>query len=349
MKIVIIGLSLSSSWGNGHATTYRSLIKGLEQRGHGVTFFERSEYWYEDNRDLEECSSLRFYTSAAQMLEERQSELSGAELIIIGSYVRDAELLIKECRRRFPAVLAFYDIDTPVTIGRLREDCCAYLRLDQLPLFDLYFSFSGGPVLDELRKLGAKRPLPLYCSVDPEVHARADVPVKIDLGYLGTWSADRQAGFDRMLLGPAADWRDGRFAVAGPQYPDTGDWPRNVRHVTHLAPREHADFYSSQRFTLNLTRADMRRMGFSPSVRLFEAASCGTPVISDDWEGLDEFFRPGTEILTADSTREVLELVKDMPDSDRAAIAAAASKRVLESHTGARRAAELEAALEQWT
>lgn len=342
MKIAIIGLSVSSSWGNGHATTYRSLIKGLQRRGHEVLFYERQEPWYADNRDLPDCEWLHFYDSAAAVLSRHRSDFAAADAIIIGSYVRESSKLIRELRRFAPGLLAFYDIDTPVTIARLREDRCEYLDREQLPEFDLYLSFSGGTVLDELKALGARNPVPLYCSVDPDLHAPREVPNGIDLGYLGTWSEDRHDSVRMLLLEPAARWSEGRFAIAGPQYPDAAEWPGNVRHVAHLSPNEHADFYCSQRFTLNVTRANMRRMGYSPSVRLFEAACCGTPVISDYWTGLDDFFRVGSEILVAESGDEVLGFVQEMSDSDRGALAHAARERVLSSHTGLTRAAELE-------
>ena len=342
VKIAIIGLSVSSSWGNGHATTYRSLIKGLKERGHDVLFFEREEPWYAENRDLPGSEWLHFYDSAASLLGEHRAEFRAADAIIIGSYVRESLLLTRELRRCATGLLAFYDIDTPVTIAGLREDCCEYLAREQLPEFDLYLSFSGGTVLDELKALGARNPVPLYCSVDPDLHGPREVPNGIDLGYLGTWSQDRHDSVKQLLLEPAARWSKGRFAIAGPQYPDADEWPGNVRHVPHLAPGDHAGFYCSQRFTLNVTRANMRRMGWSPSVRLFEAACCGTPVISDYWAGLDEFFRIGEEILVAASGDEVLDFVKEMSDGDRAALARAARKRVLSSHTGLTRAAELE-------
>lgn len=342
MRIAIIGLSLSSSWGNGHATTYRSLIKGLQRRGHEVTFFERTESWYAAHRDLARCSYLHFYGTAAELLYRWQQELNRADLVLIGSYVLECSVLTRELKRSSDAVLAFYDIDTPVTIAQVRNDRCAYLDRDVLPEFDIYLSFSGGSVLEELHALGARRPVAFYCSVDPEVHEPVRVAASIDLGYLGTWSKDHQASLNELLLCPAQRWNDGRFAVAGPQYPDSDEWPRNVHHVSHLPPQQHSGFYCSQRFTLNLTRADMRRMGWSPSVRLFEAACCGTPIISDDWPGLDSVFRCGEEILIAHDADDVLEYVREMDEDDRAAIGTAARARVLASHTGEQRAAELE-------
>ena len=341
MKFSIVGLSLSSSWGNGHATTYRSLVKALRRRGHEVDFFERAEPWYGAHRDLPPCETLHFYTSIDELLHERRCSLTSSDLIIVGSFVKETEKLVKALRHGPEAPLAFYDLDAPATVAHLRHDGCEYLQRDLLPLFDLYLSASGGAVLDELRDLGANRPLPLYCSVDPEVHGPTDVPQTVDLGYIGKYSPDRQANMDELLLQPAATWSEGQFEVAGP-YPDTGQWPSNVRHVRHVPPGEHASFYCSQRFTLNLTRSGARQCGHSPSVRLFEAACCGTPVISDYWDGLDVIFDVGEEILTAEEGMDVLRHVRQIPEDERTAIGEAARRRVLKEHTGEQRAVELE-------
>lgn len=347
MKVAIVGLSLSSSWGNGHATTYRSLVNAFRERGHETLFFEREEPWYAAHRDLPEDDALHFYATTSQLLDERKDALHGADLVILGSYVRGTSAIVRALKgsaqgRRMQGLLAFYDIDTPVTIAALRDDRCEYLERSLIPQFDLYLSFSGGAVLDELRALGARRPRPLYCSADPQLHAPVALEPNVDLGYLGTYSPDRHPVLTELLLEPARSWRAGRFTVGGAQYPDARTWPGNVSHVAHLPPGEHATFYCSQRFTLNVTRADMRRMGHSPSVRLFEAACCGTPVISDSWNGIDAFFEPGEEILLAGTRADVLRYVRGMPEDERAALAAAARQRVLAEHTGERRIAELE-------
>jgi spore maturation protein CgeB len=182
----------------------------------------------------------------------------------------------------------------------------------------------------------------LYCSVDSTLYYPEPGAVRWDLGYMGTYSDDRQPALTELLLAPARHWPDGRFAVAGPQYPESIRWPRNVRRIQHLPPAKHRAFYNAQRFTLNLTRADMVAAGYSPSVRLFEAAACGTPIISDAWEGLETLFRPGREILIARSAAEVLGWVRDLPASERLRIGERARKRVLAEHTSAHRAAELE-------
>ena len=182
----------------------------------------------------------------------------------------------------------------------------------------------------------------LYCSVDAEAYRPVDAPKTWDLSYLGTYSADRQPTLERLLIEPARRAPDLRFVVAGPQYPAHIAWPANVERLDHVPPSGHADFYSSCRYTLNVTRADMIAAGWSPSVRLFEAAACATPIVSDWWAGLDSVLEPGREILVAESGDDVLRALRDLPEADRRALGAAARARVLAHHTAAHRAAEFE-------
>ena len=233
-------------------------------------------------------------------------------------------------------------IDTPVTLDRLEKGDAGYITPDLIPRYDAYFSFTGGQTLQLLEsRWGARRARALYCSVDPTAFPQARVRTKWDLGYLGTYSADRQPSLDELLLAPASQWWQGRFAVAGPQYPDEIQWPPNVERTIHLSPAEHAAFYGSQRFTLNITRETMKRAGYSPSVRLFEAGACGVPVISDWWEGLDATLRIGEEVLVAENAESTLRYLRDFPESRRLQIAEAARARVLTEHTSAVRAAQL--------
>jgi spore maturation protein CgeB len=197
-------------------------------------------------------------------------------------------------------------------------------------------------VLDRIeRGYGSPCARPLYCSVDPSIYFPESVVQQWDLGYMGTWSNDRQPMLERLLSDTARRWGGGRFVVAGPQYPANVHWPANVQRIEHLPPEDHRAFYCSQRFTLNVTRAAMIDAGYAPSVRLFEAAACGTPIISDTWDGLDTLFEPGTEILLPRSSREVLEYLVDMRERDRRAIGERARARVLQEHTAAHRAREL--------
>jgi spore maturation protein CgeB len=240
-------------------------------------------------------------------------------------------------------VTAFYDIDTPVTLAAVSRGTCSYLEARQVSRFDLYLSFTGGPTLNRIeRELGAPAARALYCSFDPSMYFPEDMAAVWDLGYLGTYSEDRQPTLDALLLEPARQWADGRFIVAGPQYPEDLIWPANVDREIHIAPAGHRAFYGAQRFTLNVTRADMVRAGWSPSVRLFEAAACGVPIVSDWSAGLESFLTPGHEIFISRSPQETLHLVRTLPEGERRLVGARARARVMQHHTAAHRAAELE-------
>jgi spore maturation protein CgeB len=345
LDIVIIGLSITSSWGNGHATTYRALAKGLAARGNRVKFLERDVPWYRNNRDLADQSycATKLYRSTKQLVKTFGAQIAAADLVILGSYVQDGTALATWITSHARGVTAFYDIDTPVTLKGLEQGTINYIAAAQIPHFDLYLSFTGGPILDLIETVhGSPRARPLYCGVDPETHRPLDVPRTWELGYLGTYSADRQAAVQRLLIEPALAMPDLSFVVAGPQYPRDITWPPNVQRIAHLAPDAHPGFYCGQRYTLNMSRAAMISVGHSPSVRLFEAAACGTPIITDRWAGIETFFSANTEILIADTTEHVVALLRELPEERRHEIAVAAQRRVLTSHTGESRAKTLE-------
>jgi spore maturation protein CgeB len=283
------------------------------------------------------------YRDLRELNQRFTAEIAEADLVIVGSYVPEGVEVGEWVTRTALGATAFYDIDTPVTLAKLARGDEEYLTAALIPQYDLYLSFTGGPILDRLeQEYGAQMARPLYCSVDPVLYHRDSSVIRWDLGYMGTYSEDRQPALDRLLLEPAKSWDRGRFVVAGPQYPRSIRWPRNVRRIEHLPPAKHRRFYNAQRFTLNLTRADMIAAGFSPSVRLFEAAACGTPILSDYWEGLDTLFVPGREIVITKSARDVIEAVRDISESDRLAMGSRAREHVLSEHTAAHRAAELE-------
>jgi len=345
MNIVILGLSITSSWGNGHATTYRGLVRELTANGHDVLFLERDAEWYAQNRDLPEppYGMTRLYHGLAQLKHRYSRHVREADLVIVGSYVPDGVTVCEWVTETAEGLTAFYDIDTPVTLAKLANGDFHYLSPHLIPRFDLYLSFTGGPTLRRIeKKYGAQMARALYCSFDPEQYYPERRAAKWDLGYLGTYSDDRQPAVDRLLIEVAKRRGKGRFIVAGPQYPEAIRWPRNVKRVTHLPPSEHRKFYNAQRFALNVTREQMIRAGWSPSVRLFEAAACGVPIISDRWSGLDELFAIGDEILIADTTDDVLSFLHDLGEDERRAIGTRARQRVLRNHTAAHRARELE-------
>ncbi len=344
LNLVILGLSLSSSWGNGHATTYRGLIRALAARGHRVLFLEREQPWYAGNRDLPnpDFCRLEFYESVAGLSRWR-AEIGAADAVMVGSYVPDGIEVGRLVQEQARGIRLFYDIDTPVTLARLAEGTCDYLSPTVIRGYDVYLSFSAGPALHTLvARYGVPLAVPFYCSVDPDLYRPVRRARRYDLSYLGTFSEDRQPGLERLLLEVARRLPEQRFIVAGSQYPDNIRWPENVWYIEHVPPAEHAAFYRTSRFTLNLTRGDMTRLGFSPSVRLFEAAACGTPIISDVWEGLDGLLAPEREIALARTTDDVVAVLTRWPERRRLAVARRARARILAEHTAAHRARELE-------
>ncbi len=344
MDIVVLGLTITSSWGNGHATTYRALLQALSRRGHHVTFLERDMPWYRDNRDLPNpsfCDTV-LYPNLGRLRRDHTSTIRRADIVVVGSYVpQGAEVGHWVCGN--VSLPVFYDIDTPVTLRKLRTADYEYLHPDLIPNYQIYFSFTGGPTLQHLeQEYGSPCARALYCSVDPSLYYPEAIGPQYDLGYMGTYSSDRQPALRKLLIKPAQQWSAGRFVVAGPQYPVSIRWPANVQRIEHLPPAEHRRFYTGQRFTLNITRADMRAAGYSPSVRLFEAAACGTAIISDAWPGLETLFDPRQEILVGHSAEQILAYLRDLSEDRRKSIAQRARRRILSSHTADHRAQEFE-------
>jgi spore maturation protein CgeB len=348
LRLVILGLSITSSWGNGHATTYRGLVRELTARGHSVLFLERDVPWYAAARDLPDppYGRTELYRSMEDLTTRFKDEITTADAVIVGSYVPEGVPVGEWVTSHARGVTAFYDIDTPVTLARLERNELEYLSPALIPRYDLYLSFTGGPTLRRLeQEFGSPRARALYCSVDPALYFPEACEPRWDLGYLGTYSVDRQPPLDRLMLAAARRWPEGRMVVAGPQYPGSIAWPANVSRIEHLSPAEHRAFYNQQRFTLNITRMDMVKAGYSPSVRLFEAAACGTPIISDPWEGLETVLEIGSEILISRGTEDTLRHLREISEEERRAISERARARILREHTAAHRAAELEGQL----
>lgn len=351
MKITIFGLAITSSWGNGHATTFRALASALHERGHKIVFFEKQAEWYSSNRDLPEppyCEVV-IYEDWEEVRGRARRECDDSTLAIVGSYFPDGIAAMDMVAASSAEVKAFYDIDTPVTVARLREArSTEYLRAEQLAGLDLYLSFTGGPLLRELeQEFGVRQALPLYCSFDPAVYRKRKVNPRFacDLSYMGTFAPDRQPKIEALLCEPARILPASQMIVAGPMYPKEIAWPANVERIMHLEPKYHPEFYSSSRAVLNATRREMVLAGHSPSVRLFEAAACAAPIFSDNWPGLDQFFEPGKEILLPVNGEEVARLLRELDDAELTCIGEAAQARVMEQHSNRARAIELEKAV----
>jgi len=348
VKIVVYGLTITSSWGNGHATTYRSLCKALARRGHQIHFVEKDVEWYRSNRDLPEPTFCSVHLYEDWTLDRRSllQLATDADVVVIGSYFPDGIDAARELVEKQICPIFFYDIDTPITLAQLRaRRCTDYLEAALIPHFAAYLSFTGGPALHELEQIfGSPRAVAFFCSVDPDLYhpSTPRTEFRCDLSYLGTYAPDRQPKLSALLDDVAASVPQMQFLVAGPQYPEDLTWRPNVGRLIHVSPPDHPAFYSSSRFTLNLTRDDMAAAGYSPSVRLFEASACGATILSDTWPGLEQFLTPGSEILLPAHTAEVATILQDMSEAEARGIGMRARERILSQHTAEHRAAEFE-------
>jgi spore maturation protein CgeB len=343
MKIVIFGLTVSSSWGNGHATLWRGLLRALHQEGHEIHFFEKDAPYYARWRDATsfEYAHLHLYAQWEENLRDAKAALAGADVGVVTSYCPDGvgacDLVLSSNLPRS----VFYDMDTPVTLARLdRGEQVEYIPSAGLASFDLVLSYTGGQALTLLReRLRARCAATLYGWVDPEIHHRVQASpwYEADLSYLGTYAEDRQTALEELFFAPARRLPGKKFVIGGAKYPNPETWPQNIRHYHHVGPPEHCAFYSSSPLTLNVTRASMAAMGYCPSGRFFEATAAGTAVLSDWWEGLDTFFEPGEEILIASSAGDAIAALAKNPEELRR-IGARAKRRTLDCHTAEIRA-----------
>jgi spore maturation protein CgeB len=353
MNITIFGLSISSSWGNGHATIWRGLVRSLIEKKHKVTFFEKNVPYYEQNRDFWGIDGLNLiiYNSWPQIEMTAASILNKADISIITSYCPDAILASDLVLCREVPLSIFYDLDAAVTIDGIENgERPFYIGKRLLKDYDIVLSYTGGVTIEKMQKLlAAKEVFPLYGCVDPLAH-RPVMPsknYKSDLSYLGTFAADRQEKLNTFFINPAKRIPNQRFLLGGSQYPEGIQWNDNISFISHVPPSEHSSFYCSSKFTLNITRHAMANMGFSPSGRIFEASACGVPVISDEWMGIERFFTPKEEIIIVRDTQDVIETLH-MPESERLAIAGKAYLRVIREHTAANRIEQFEKIVNQF-
>jgi spore maturation protein CgeB len=351
LKITIFGLTLSSSWGNGHATPYRAILRALKRQRHEVTFYEKDVDYYRRHRDLVSADfcKLVLYPDWEQIRAAAIREAAESDAVIVGSYCSDGQRISDEVLALERPVRVFYDLDTPVTLGKLANGGAEYICRDQMPEFDLYLSFTGGQILQRLeRDYGVQRAVAIYGCVDPDVHRRSEPrrDFECDLNYMGTYAADRQHKVDTLFVEPARRALNRSFILAGSLYPWDWKWPDNVRRFEHVSPAEHPAMYSSCRVTLNITRDEMARSGYCPSGRFFEAAACGTPVLTDWFDGLDTFFDPGDQILIVNNSDDVIAALR-MDAHDLSRLAARACERTLAEHTGENRARELVRAIQE--
>jgi spore maturation protein CgeB len=319
--------------------------------GHTVHFFEKDVPYYSSRRDFENCDycTLTLYPDWDQVRQFALQTANESDVVIAASYLPEGQRICDELLALARPLRVFYDLDTPITLKNMKNGGVEYLRSSQIPAFDLVLSFTGGNVLQKLEKVyGARMARPLYGCVDPDVYAKvkANAEFVCDLSYMGTFAPDRQSKVDELFLEPARRHPARKFLLAGPLYPAHWQWPENIQKIDHVAPEAHPQFYSSSRITLNITREEMARNGWCPSGRFFEAAACGTPLITDCWEGLDQFFdlqRDLRVVTTADDVEDALNL----PDGELCALAEHARERTLAEHSGQMRAEQLLQYLEE--
>jgi spore maturation protein CgeB len=351
VKITIFGLTITSSWGNGHATPYRAILRALHRMGHEIHFFEKDVPYYSARRDFDDCDycKITLYSDWQQVRKQALNQARESDVVLTASYLPEGSRINDEILEQTRPLHVFYDLDTPVTLNALAHGPVDYLRADQLTAFDLVLSFTGGPIMAELeQKYGVRAARPLFGCVDPDDYRRGPTSARFtcDLSYMGTYAEDRQAKVDELFLEPARRLPDKQFVLAGALYPWAWQWPENVRRIEHVFPHDHPKFYASSRVTLNITRAEMARWGWCPSGRFFEAAACSTPLVTDAWPGLDSFFDTEREVSVVASASDV-EQALARPAGELEEMAARARKRTLEEHTGAVRARQLVAYLEE--
>jgi spore maturation protein CgeB len=351
VKITVFGLTISSSWGNGHATPTRAIFRALHRLGHEMHFFERDVPYYRLRRDFESCDycALTLYPDWDAVRQFALKVARESDVVIATSYLPQGLRVCNEILQLAEPLRVFYDLDTPITLENLKNGGVEYLEPSQIPAFDLVLSFTGGDSLHILEtKYGARLVRPLHGCVDPDVYGRVkpSADFACEMSYMGTFACDRQPKLESLFVEPARKNRARRFLLAGSLYPQHWVWPQNICKVEHVAPQDHPRFYSSSRLTLNITRREMARNGWCPSGRFFEAAACGTPLITDWWEGLDSFFDPEHDLRVVTTTRDVEEAL-GLADAELRMLARNARRRTLEEHTGEARAAQLLLYLEE--
>jgi spore maturation protein CgeB len=346
MKLVVFGLAVSSTWANDHATLWRSLIRVLAGQGHALTFYEQDTPYFAAHRDYKELpkGELVVYETLDSIRAHATHALRSADAAIVSSYAADALAATELVMSSAVPIRAFYEFDTAVTLRKVRAgERVSHLGPRGLRDFDVVMSSTGGAGLSELQRvLGAHRVAPLYPGVD--LHAYSPVaPVEryqADLAYLGTYEEEHNSALEELLLKPARALPEASFVIGGASYPRELAWPPNLKYVWHVAPAEHSALYCSARLNLNVTRACVAALGYCPSGRMFEAAACGAPMITDRWPGLAEFYEPGDEILVARDHSDVIAALKSSR-SQLQALAHRARERTLAQHSIEHRAEQL--------
>jgi spore maturation protein CgeB len=353
MKIAFYGSSLLSSYWNGAATYYRGLLRDLAGRGYQITFYEPDAFGRQQHKDIEppEWAKSVVYDATPEALRGVLEEARAADIVVKanGVGVFDTELLegIVE-HSRDDALRIFWDVDAAATLEEMRGDDSHVVRR-MLPSLDMVLTYGGGPpVISAYEGFGARRCVPIYNALDPTTHhpAPADPLFASDLAFLGNRLPDREARVEEFFLRAAAALPERGFLIGGNGW-ETKDMPGNVRHLGHVYTHQHNAFNSTPLAVLNVARDSMADVGFSPATRVFEAAGAAACLITDAWEGIEQFLKPDEEVLVARDGKDVAEHVAALTPERARAVGEAALRRVLAEHTYAHRGAEVDSLWKQ--
>jgi spore maturation protein CgeB len=349
VKIAFYGSSLLSSYWNGAATYYRGILRDLALRGYEITFYEPDAFDRQQHRDIEppEWARSVVYPATEAAMRGVLAQASDADIVVKanGVGVFDRELLEGIIAEARPGALRiFWDVDAAATLDEMRADAEHPVRA-ALPDIDMVLTYGGGlPVVDAYRDFGAAACIPIYNALDPTTHfpVPPDPRFACDLAFLGNRLPDREARVEEFFLRPAAVLPERRFLIGGNGW-ETKDMPGNVRHRGHVYTAEHNAFNCTPKAVLNVARDSMAHIGFSPATRVFEAAGAAACLITDAWEGIEQFLAPDTEVLVARDGQDVADHMAALTPERAAAIGKAALARVLAQHTYALRGEQVDA------
>jgi spore maturation protein CgeB len=351
MNIAFFGSSLVSAYWNGAATYYRGIIRALHELGHRIVFFEPDALGRQQHRDLPDpCwAQIVVYPATVSAMQSALAQARDADVIIkasgVGVFDTELEIGVLSLKRRGNLVV-YWDVDAPATLDRLIHNATDSFRA-LVPRFDLVLTYGGGnPVVKAYRLFGARACIPIYNALDPLTHFPVEGRTSFasDLSFAGNRLPDREARVDEFFVQAAVLAPRHRFLLAGSGWQDKS-LPENIRYIGHLFTKDHNVFNCSPRAVLNVCRESMARYGFSPPTRVFEAAGAGACLVTDNWEGLDDFLEPQREVLVAGKGAEVAAIVGDLDEKRAHRIGSAARRRVLADHTYGRRATEVEKVL----
>lgn len=350
LRFAFFGSSLVSSYWNGACTYYRGIIRSLHERGHSSCFYEPRAYERQEHRDIPDPDWAGVVVYEPEEAEAMVRRAADVDVIVktSGVGVNDDVLERAVADLEGPQLKIFWDVDAPATLASVEEQPDDPFR-ELVSRYDLVLTYGGGePVVSRYEALGARACIPVYNALDPTTHhpVAADPRLRADLSFLGNRLPDREARVDEFFLRAAAQATNRTFLLGGSGWEGKPMTP-NVRWIGHVGTEQHNALNCSALAVLNVTRDSMVANGWSPPTRVFEAAGAGACLITDAWQGIEEFLEPETEVLVARDGAEVAMHVESLDEERARAIGAAARQRVCAEHTYAQRAEQVEQILDE--